>query len=185
MARHTAAHPPPSLRRRGRETTVTEQHDVDRVDGVTHLAHGNGPLGRAVDRDVATEAHHDVDREGVRRAFARHRIANPIFTASDGIEALALLRGTPERPALGRPILVLLDLNMPRMNGVEFLRELRADEALRDTVVFVLTTSKSDEDRVASYNFNVAGYIVKNDVGAGFINLVNLLDHYWRVVEFP
>ena len=74
---------------------------------------------------------------------------------------------------------------MPRMNGLEFLTELRADPELRDSIVFVLTTSRSDEDRVASYNLNVAGYIVKSDVGAGFVRLLGLLDHYWRIVEFP
>jgi CheY-like chemotaxis protein len=74
---------------------------------------------------------------------------------------------------------------MPRMNGIEFLQALRADEKLRDSIVFVLTTSKSDEDRMAAYNLNIAGYLVKSDVGAGFIRLVELLECYWRVVEFP
>jgi CheY-like chemotaxis protein len=126
-----------------------------------------------------------VDQEAVQRAFERHRIANPIVVAADGIEALALLRGTDGKTKLPRPYLVLLDLNMPRLNGVELLREIRGDAALHDSIVFVLTTSKRDEDRMASYNLNVAGYIVKSDVGAGFIRLIELLDHYWRIVEFP
>ena len=67
----------------------------------------------------------------------------------------------------------------------ELLREIRADPRLHDALVFVLTTSKSDEDKMSSYGFNVAGYIVKSDAGAGFIRLVELLDHYWRIVEFP
>ena len=125
-----------------------------------------------------------VDREGVRRAFARHRIANPIRDAGNGIEALEILRGTNTEP-LARPYLILLDMNMPRMNGVEFLRHLRADEKLRDSVVFILTTSKSEEDKIAAYDLNVAGYIVKNDVGAGFMRLLELLDCYWRIVELP
>ena len=126
-----------------------------------------------------------IEHEAVRRAFARERIGNPLATAADGIEALALLRGTHGAEALPRPYLILLDLNMPRMNGLEFLTELRADPDLKDSIVFVLTTSRSDEDRVASYNLNVAGYIVKSDVGPGFVRLIGLLDHYWRVVEFP
>lgn len=127
-----------------------------------------------------------IEQEAVRRAFKREHIGNPIITAVDGIEALALLRGgNGGAEALPRPYLILLDLNMPRMNGLEFLTELRADPELRDSIVFVLTTSRSDEDRVASYNLNVAGYIVKSDVGAGFVRLLGLLDHYWRIVEFP
>jgi CheY-like chemotaxis protein len=125
-----------------------------------------------------------VDREAVRRAFRRHRIANPVYEANDGVEALALLRGEPGR-CVPRPYLLLLDLNLPRMGGLELLEALRADEALHDTVVFVLTTSARDEDRVASYAHNVAGYIVKSDVGAGFVRLVTMLDHYWRIVELP
>jgi len=127
----------------------------------------------------------DVDVEAVQRAFARSRIANPLIVAQDGLDALDILRGTNGRTQIERPFLILLDLSMPRMNGVEFLDALRADPALRDTIVFVLTTSSSDEDKVASYNHNVAGYIVKSEVGEGFIRLISLLDHFWRVVEFP
>lgn len=127
----------------------------------------------------------DVDVEAVQRAFTRSRIANPIVVARDGLDALDVLRGTNGRAPVPRPYLVLLDLSMPRMNGVEFLDALRADPALRDTIVFVLTTSSSDEDKVASYNHNVAGYIVKSEVGEGFVRLISLLDHFWRIVEFP
>ncbi|HEY8430538.1 MAG TPA: response regulator [Sandaracinaceae bacterium] len=127
----------------------------------------------------------EVDREAVRRAFAQHKIANPIVDAVDGIEALDVLRGTNGKARLPRPYLILLDINMPRMNGIELLRELRADPELRDSIVFVLTTSKNDEDKMAAYQANVAGYIAKSEVGAGFMRLVTLLDHYWKVVEFP
>ena len=75
----------------------------------------------------------DVDREAVRRAFTRHRIANPIYDARDGVEALELLRGMADKPRLPRPFLILLDINMPRMSGIELLHELRADPDLRDT----------------------------------------------------
>lgn len=126
-----------------------------------------------------------IDREAVRRAFRKHRIANPIIDAVDGVAALEILRGTGDRPSLQRPYIILLDINMPRMNGIEFLEELRGDAELRDSVVFVLTTSKSDQDKMAAYDRHVAGYVVKSEVGAGFIELVGLLDHYWRVVELP
>lgn len=127
----------------------------------------------------------EVDREAVHRAFAKHRIANPIVDALDGIDALNHLRGTNGRVRVERPYLILLDINLPRMSGLELLGAIRADPELKDSIVFVLTTSKRDEDRVASYDANVAGYIVKSDVGPGFVHLISLLDHYWRVVEFP
>jgi CheY-like chemotaxis protein len=126
-----------------------------------------------------------VDQEAIRRAFDRQRIANPIVVAYDGLEALHRLRGTGDYEAMPRPFLVLLDLNLPRMNGIEVLRAIREDPELHDSIVFVLTTSKRDEDRAASYNFNVAGYILKSEVGEQFVRLISLLDHYWRIVEFP
>jgi CheY-like chemotaxis protein len=127
----------------------------------------------------------DVDVQAVRRAFRKAKIVNPIEVARDGVEALAILRGLEGHAALSRPYIIILDLNMPRMDGREFLNELRADPSHHDAVVFVLTTSQADEDRAASYNKNVAGYIVKSDVGQGFLNVINLLDCYWRVVLLP
>ena len=126
----------------------------------------------------------DLDVEGIVRAFTRRRIANPVTVARDGVEALHVLRGVGQ-PPLPRPFLVLLDLAMPRMNGIEFLDVIRADADLKDAIVVVLTTSASDEDKVASYNHNVAGYIVKKDVGEGCMSLISLLEHYWRIAEFP
>lgn len=127
----------------------------------------------------------EIDVEAFLRAMTRHRIANPVEVAHDGVEGLARLRGSASAPAVPRPRLVLLDLAMPRMNGLEFLAALRADPELSDTIVFVLTTSASDEDKVASYGHQVAGYIVKHQVGEGFVRLIGMLDHYWRIVEFP
>lgn len=123
----------------------------------------------------------EVDVEAVRRGFQRQRIANPIVVAQDGVVGLAMLRGGEVK----RPYIILLDINMPRMNGIEFLRELRNDESLNDSVVFVLTTSDADEDKFAAYGLNVAGYILKSEVGEEFVNLTSMLDNYWRVVELP
>lgn len=125
----------------------------------------------------------EVDREAVERALREQRIGNPIHVARDGIEALELLRAAD--PPFPRPYLILLDLNMPRMDGIEFLKEIRDDASLHDSIVFVLTTSNLDEDKVAAYDSNVAGYMVKEDAGNGFLKLIGMLDHYWRVVEFP
>lgn len=127
----------------------------------------------------------DVDVQAVRRAFRKAKIANPVEVARDGLDALSMLRGEDGRQPLSKPYIIILDLNMPRMDGLEFLSEIRKDPEHHDAVVFVLTTSKADEDRAASYDKNVAGYIVKSDVGEGFLNVINLLDCYWRIVLLP
>ncbi len=127
----------------------------------------------------------DVDVQGFKRAFSKQRIANPITVAQDGIEGLEYLRGTNGKTKLPRPCIILLDLNMPRMNGIEFLQTLRADEELKDSIVFMITTSKAEEDKTRAYGLNVAGYIVKQDPVNTFLDAVSLLEHYWRVVEFP
>lgn len=121
----------------------------------------------------------------LQRALRHAKIANPVVSALDGVEALEHLRGTGGRDRIARPFLILLDLNMPRMNGIELLAELRNDPELADAIVFVLTTSDSDRDRCAAYAQNVAGYILKDNVGNDFLDLIAMLDGYWRVVEFP
>lgn len=123
----------------------------------------------------------DIDVMGVRRALEKLKIANPSFRARDGIEALEMLRGE----VVPAPFIVLLDLNMPRMNGIEFLRELRADKVLTTTVVFVLTTSKADEDMAMAYEKHIAGYMTKSAINRDFMAAIGLLEHYWRIVELP
>ncbi len=127
----------------------------------------------------------EVDVQGLRRAFAKSKIANPITVARDGIEALEILRGENGRTKLDKPHLILLDLNMPRMNGIEFLEAIRADKDLRSALVFMVTTSKTEEDKARAYGHHVAGYIVKQDPANTFLQAVSLLEHYWRIVEFP
>jgi CheY-like chemotaxis protein len=123
----------------------------------------------------------DVDAMGISRALKKLRMANPFHRARDGIEALEMLRSQ----TIKRPHIILLDLNMPRMNGLELLHELREDESLSDSVVFVLTTSKDDNDIVQAYKKHIAGYIVKSNLDTDFTELLLLLDHYWRIVELP
>lgn len=123
----------------------------------------------------------DIDAKIVERAFNKLRIANPIIRAKDGVMALELLRNQ----TVSQPFIILLDLNMPRMGGLEMLSELRADEQLSSNVVFVLTTSKDDEDKTAAYDKHIAGYILKESLQNNFEDLVKLLDHFWRVVELP
>jgi CheY-like chemotaxis protein len=127
----------------------------------------------------------DLCLMGLQRAFKVAKIANPIAFAHDGIDALDMLRGTNGRTRLPRPFIVLLDLNMPRMNGIEFLKEVRKDEELKKSIVFVMTTSDADEDKVSAYNLGVAGYILKSNPANAFLEATALLDTYWRVVEFP
>ena len=124
----------------------------------------------------------EVDVMNVKRAFERNRIANPLFVAGDGIEALQLLRSgkIPEERRI-----ILLDLNMPKMNGIEFLRELRADPALHLTPVVVLTTSNDERDKVDAYNLNVAGYLLKPVTFINFAEVMATLNKYWTLVEFP
>lgn len=123
----------------------------------------------------------DIDVMSVMRAFERAKIKNPIIVARDGVDALVILRDQNFK----RPYLILLDLNMPRMNGIEFLDELRNDEKLRDSIIFVLTTSRAESDKLDAYQRNIAAYIVKENVGVEFLNAIALLDMYWRIVEFP
>jgi CheY-like chemotaxis protein len=122
---------------------------------------------------------------GLNRAFKAAKIANPISFAHDGVDALDMLRGTNGRPRLPRPFIILLDLNMPRMDGIEFLKELRKDEELKKSIVFIMTTSDVDEDKVNAYNLGVAGYILKTNPANAFLEATLLLNTYWRVVEFP
>lgn len=126
----------------------------------------------------------DVEAEMVSRSLTKARIANNLVRAKDGLEALEILRGETGG-VLTRPLLVLLDLNMPRMNGLEFLQTVRADEELKNLIVFVLTTSNDEKDRAAAYDSNVSGYILKENAGADFVELVNMLEMFWNLVEFP
>ena len=122
-----------------------------------------------------------IDVETIKRSVHKLKLLNPLYHAKDGIDALALLR-TGKIPT---PCIILLDINMPRMNGLEFLAELRADPDLTHTVVFVLTTSKSDEDVMAAYREHVAGYLIKQQMDSDFMKALDLLNHYWRIVELP
>ena len=123
-----------------------------------------------------------VDVLNVRRAFEKNRILNPLYVAGDGLEALEMLR-SGKVPADRR--IVLLDLNMPRMNGIEFLRELRSDPQLAPTPVIVLTTSNDERDRVDAYNLNVAGYLLKPVTFVNFVEVMATLNKYWSLVELP
>ncbi|MFZ6177301.1 response regulator [Nannocystis pusilla] len=123
----------------------------------------------------------EVDVLTVKRAFQRNRLTNPIHVANNGIEALEKLRDG----SLGPRRLVLLDINMPKMNGIEFLRALRADPALQTTSVVVLTTSNEERDKIDAFKLNVAGYLLKPVTFGNFIDVMATLNKYWTLVEMP
>ena len=129
----------------------------------------------------------EVDVMNVRRAFKRNRITNPLFVAGNGLEALAMLRGQvedrPKMPDTRR--IILRDINMPKMNGIEFLQEFRQDPALAPTPVIVLTTSDEDQDRIEAYKLNVAGYILKPVTFSSFAEVMAALNNYWTLCEMP
>jgi CheY-like chemotaxis protein len=127
----------------------------------------------------------DVDVMNVQRAFKKNKITNPLYVARNGVEALELLRGGGATPIPSERRLVLLDLNMPKMNGLEFLREVRDDPQLHLLTVVVLTTSDDERDKVEAYNLNVAGYILKPVTLASFVETMAALNKYWTINELP
>ncbi len=123
----------------------------------------------------------DVDALGMERSFSKRRIANDIVRANDGVEAIEIL----ESGKVTSPYIILLDLQMPRMNGLEFLAEVRNNEKLKSSVIFVLTTSKSEEDITAAYKQQIAGYFVKDDIGSNFSEMLDMLEGYWKIAYLP
>jgi CheY-like chemotaxis protein len=124
----------------------------------------------------------EVDVMNVRRAFQKNHITNPLFIATNGVDALEQLRDG-KIPRDRR--IVLLDLNMPQMNGIEFLREIRRDPELNLMPVVVLTTSNDERDRIEAYNLNVAGYLLKPVTFSNFCEVMAALNKYWALVELP
>jgi CheY-like chemotaxis protein len=123
----------------------------------------------------------DVDVMTVKRAFERNHITNPLHVATNGLEALDKLRDG----SIGPRRIVLLDLNMPRMNGIEFLAAVRADPELQPTTIIVLTTSNEERDKVEAYKKNVAGYLLKPVTFLKFVDVMATLNKYWTLSELP
>jgi CheY-like chemotaxis protein len=127
-----------------------------------------------------------VDVMDLRRMFKKNKIANPLHVAMSGFEALAMLREKKNgQNVISKPCIILLDLNMPKMNGIEFLQTLRADPELRSMLVFVLTSSNAEQDKVDAYNLNVAGYILKPIQLENFTQTISVINYYWALLEFP
>ena len=126
----------------------------------------------------------EVSVMSIERAIRKLRLTNPVEVASDGLIALERLRA-PGRNGVRSPFIILLDLNMPRMGGLEFLAQVRRDEDLKDSVVFVMTTSDAPDDIAAAYAKKVAGYIVKDDAVGSMRRAMEMLGVYTQIVRLP
>lgn len=126
-----------------------------------------------------------IDIVNVQRAFNKNNISYPLYVAHNGIEALNMLRGDGGKTAIPTPKVILLDINMPRMNGIEFLTEIRKDEEFSNLSVFVLTTSNHEQDKLEAFNLHVAGYILKPLSFEKFVNAISILNNYWSICESP
>ena len=124
----------------------------------------------------------EVDVMTVKRAFAKNNISNPLVVAHNGLEALELLR-KQDAPSSRR--LILLDVNMPKMNGIEFLRELRSDPKLQQASVVMMTTSNEERDRIEAFKLNVAGYLLKPVTFQQFAEVMSTINKYWALMEMP
>lgn len=127
----------------------------------------------------------EVDIMNVQRAFKKNNISNPLFVTRNGLEAMEALTGEKPEMFIPTPRIILLDINMPKMGGIEFLTELRKHPELKGTSVFMMTTSNEDSDKIAAYNLNVAGYVLKPLSFEGFTTAIAILNHYWQLCEMP
>lgn len=127
----------------------------------------------------------EVDVMSVQRAFKKGNITNPLYLASNGVEALDILRGKSEKRTHMPPErrIILLDWNMPKMNGLDFLKELRSDPSIKHIPVIVLTSSSEAEDVIHAYNLNVSGYILKSVTFNVFVELIVTINKYWTLCE--
>lgn len=123
----------------------------------------------------------EVDAMNVRRAFRDINIRNKLIACTNGEEGLSYLNDESKE----NPCVILLDLNMPRMNGIEFLQEVKRTPLLKRTPVVILTTSKEDNDRFESFDLGIAGYIIKPVDYAQFVEAMRAVNLYWTLSEFP
>lgn len=122
-----------------------------------------------------------VDAMTVRRALKEINVSNPLHVVGNGEEALDFLRDETSP----RPGIILLDLNMPRMNGIEFLKIAKHDDRLKQIPVIVLTTSREERDRLESFNLSVAGYMIKPVDYIQFVEVMRAINLYWTLSELP
>jgi len=122
-----------------------------------------------------------VDSMTIRRALKENEILNEVIIKKDGEDALEYLQDVSNE----RPGIILLDLNMPRMNGLEFLKVIKTDERLLSIPVVILTTSRSEQDKIDTFKLGVAGYMIKSVNYQEFVKVVRTIKTYWEISEFP
>jgi len=127
----------------------------------------------------------DIDAMTITRGLSRAGIANPVVRARDGVDALDMLLGRNATPRLAPPYLLLIDIRMPRLDGLGLVRAIRSDPTLQRTIIFILTTSDNDRDRIAAYDAHVAGYIVKSNAPDHYRALGEMLEYYLMIVSPP
>ena len=123
----------------------------------------------------------NVDAMTVRRALKDLNVPNGIVHQLDGENALEYLRSSDNE----RPCVILLDLNMPRMNGIDFLKIIKNDDELKQIPVIVMTTSKDERDKMESFEFSIAGYIIKSTDYKKLVESLKILNLYWTLSELP
>ena len=123
----------------------------------------------------------DVDVMTVKRALKDLNIKNRLVNTANGEEALKYLKNNSNK----KPCIILLDLNMPKMNGIEFLQVVKADDTLKKIPIIVLTTSSQQQDIVESFRLSVAGYIVKSVDYAEYTEAINTINLYWSLSKLP
>ena len=122
-----------------------------------------------------------IDVMTIKRAMKDINVTNRLNVTGNGEEALSFLRN----PENEKPCIILLDLRMPRMNGIEFLGVIKRDETLKRIPVIVLTTSREEQDKVDSFDLGVAGYMVKSVEYVQFVEAMKTIDLYWTLSELP
>ena len=122
-----------------------------------------------------------IDAMTVKRSLRDIHVTNRLLLAGNGEDALQYLR----EPNIDRPCIILLDLNMPKMNGLEFLQVLKQDTILKKIPVIVLTTSKNEQDKLESFRLGVAGYMIKPVDYQQFVEVVRTINLYWTLSEMP
>lgn len=135
---------------------------------------------------MAEDDEHDI--VATKRAWKKHRIVNPLYIVNNGEECIDYLhqRGKYSEPgAAPRPGIILLDIKMPKMDGLTVLEHIRENKELRRLPVIILTTSKAEEDRVRSYELGVNAYIVKPVGFENFSEAVRTISLFWQLVELP
>jgi CheY-like chemotaxis protein len=122
-----------------------------------------------------------VDAMTVKRALKDIKVINPLVRVANGEEALIYLRDETK----AKPCVILLDINMPKMNGIEFLKIAKSDDKLKRIPAIVLTTSKDDQDRVTTFQLSIAGFIVKPVDYMKFLDAMRIVNLYWTLSELP